>query len=59
MMEIKMLVTHEETCEGGGDRPIELVFNDINQTDTVNMYLNGEHFRIDLTKLAKVIKAFT
>jgi hypothetical protein len=53
-MEINIDVIH---VDNDGDRPIKLTFNDINKNLTINMYLNGEHYRVNLDQLERVIKA--
>lgn len=53
-MEVKIQVIHVGDI---GDRPVELSMNDVNRTNTVNMDLNGEHYRINLDELEKLIKA--
>lgn len=53
-MEINITVTHVGDI---GDSPTKLLMNDINKSDTANMYINGEHFRVNLEELEKVIKA--
>lgn len=55
-MEVKICVAHVDR-EGRGDSPKDLVLNDVNKTETVNMYLNGEHYRVDLTIVERVVKA--
>lgn len=54
MMEISITVTHVDDI---GDSPVNLTMNDLNKDDTVNMYLNGEHYRVNLEQLEKAIKA--
>lgn len=54
IMEIILKVTHVDDV---GDKPVELKMNDVNKTDTVNLYLNGQHYRVNLDELERAIKA--
>lgn len=53
-MDVSIVITHVGEI---GDSPTKLTMNDVNKNSTVNMYLNGEHFRVNLEELEKVIKA--
>lgn len=53
-MELIIDITHVGEI---GDSPIKLTMNDVNKNSTVNMYLNGQHYRVNLEELEKQIKA--
>lgn len=53
-MEVNMNIVHVGDI---GDEPVKLTMNDINQNETVNMYLDNKHYRLNLKELEKMIKS--
>ena len=39
-----------------GDSPVTLVMDDKGMTDTVNMNIDGRHYRVDILELEKMVK---
>jgi hypothetical protein len=53
-MEVRIKVTHIGEI---GDEPAMLTLNDVNKDDTVNLYLDGKHYRVNIDQLERAIKA--
>lgn len=53
-MEIRIAITHVDTI---GDRPETLRLNDSNMTETVNLTIGTDHYRVNKDELERALNA--
>lgn len=53
-MEVSFTIIHVGDI---GDSPKTLTLNDVNKTDSINMYIDGKHYRVSIKNLEKAINA--